>query len=655
MKKKVLKSIGILALAAFVGLQGSVGTVRAAESAVMESGETALGEVAAEGEAAAGEAAPGAPEDAAVTSEGGEGVAENTGDAADEEAVSGSGNNVSGGTGETGSGNNVSGGTGETGSGNNVSGGTGGTGSGNNVSGGTGGTGSGNNVSGGTGTEAPAEKTKLATPEISWDGWSPSWHDVAGAEGFYGVEIFTKKAGSQEWVRTSYPPSMGYSVDDSGICRETRQLTNNLGVRNSKVPGFGGDDDKTVVRFRVRALGRNEALYEPGEWSDWCEKVYNRPAQELKAPECRWDEETPGLLRWTPVEGAKGYVVVVYNDAWNQVAYAQYESGNHQEHDLSQSMANWSVGKYHIHVRALSADIDACANSDSGEIVYEVPGVAVSDVLSEAMETAKTDPRSAVGILMRKADPSELANAMQTDAGVLNQIKELERLYMEVSGNTVASPVVTEAAGALLDASKIDVAGAGFNGWNNAVSLHVDVAGSESAVDVPSDVYDRSVQLDIRLVAGERHISKPNLPVAITIPVPSGMDAGRLAIVHYGADGQGEDVSFKNNGDGTVTFTVTHFSTFLFGEKKSTGGNNGGNDGNNGNNGNNGGNNGGGNAQGTPGNTQNGANAANAPVSPQTGQEASAVSSTAALLAALCGAAAAILFAGSRIWKRSRR
>jgi hypothetical protein len=626
MKKKVLKSIGILALAAFVGLQGSVGTVRAAESAVMESGETALGEVAAEGEAAAGEAAPGAPEDAAVTSEGGEGVAENTGDAADEEAVSGSGNNVSGGTGETGSGNNVSGGTG--------------------------GTGSGNNVSGGTGTEAPAEKTKLATPEISWDGWSPSWHDVAGAEGFYGVEIFTKKAGSQEWVRTSYPPSMGYSVDDSGICRETRQLTNNLGVRNSKVPGFGGDDDKTVVRFRVRALGRNEALYEPGEWSDWCEKVYNRPAQELKAPECRWDEETPGLLRWTPVEGAKGYVVVVYNDAWNQVAYAQYESGNHQEHDLSQSMANWSVGKYHIHVRALSADIDACANSDSGEIVYEVPGVAVSDVLSEAMETAKTDPRSAVGILMRKADPSELANAMQTDAGVLNQIKELERLYMEVSGNTVASPVVTEAAGALLDASKIDVAGAGFNGWNNAVSLHVDVAGSESAVDVPSDVYDRSVQLDIRLVAGERHISKPNLPVAITIPVPSGMDAGRLAIVHYGADGQGEDVSFKNNGDGTVTFTVTHFSTFLFGEKKSTGGNNGGNDGNNGNNGNNGGNNGGGNAQGTPGNTQNGANA---PVSPQTGQEASAVSSTAALLAALCGAAAAILFAGSRIWKRSRR
>ena len=64
MKKKVLKSIGILALAAFVGLQGSVGTVWAAEPGAMKAAVMAGTDAAASGDGAAsdadgaGEAAP---------------------------------------------------------------------------------------------------------------------------------------------------------------------------------------------------------------------------------------------------------------------------------------------------------------------------------------------------------------------------------------------------------------------------------------------------------------------------------------------------------------------------------------------------------------------------------------------------------------------
>ena len=245
---------------------------------------------------------------------------------------------------------------------------------------------------------------------------------------------------------------------------------------------------------------------------------------------------------------------------------------------------------------------------------------------------------------------SEIAVAMQTDANVLNQVKELEQIYTEQKGVTVAAPVVTEAAGALLDASRVSIAGAGLNAADaSAISLQVDVAKPENRVDVPSNRYAGSVQLDISLKNGETSLHELKMPVTITMPVPAGLSVGKLTIVHYSQDGQGEDVSFRDNGDGTVTFTVTHFSTFLFGEKKSDGGENNGNNGNNGSNGN-----GGGNNQGT-GNAQNGAAAQNAPLSPQTGQEASAGFSTAALLAVLCGVAAATLLAGSRVWKRERR
>ncbi len=418
-----------------------------------------------------------------------------------------------------------------------------------------------------------------------------------------------------------------------------------------------------TYRFRLRAWYKLEdGSHKASDWSQWVEKTYTKPERKLGNVTGAWDSNRPGVFRWDLVDGAVGYWAELHKVEMDSQypygisTYSMYTSpGKFTEADFSGAISSNGPGQYYVIIRALSDDIDACANGDgtrSGiydtRTTAETVGSALQEVLSQAQQGG--DAAAALKGLTDKVKLSEIAVAMQTDANVLNQVKELEQIYTEQKGVTVAAPVVTEAAGALLDASRVSIAGAGLNAADaSAISLQVDVAKPENRVDVPSNRYAGSVQLDISLKNGETSLHELKMPVTITMPVPAGLSVGKLTIVHYSQDGQGEDVSFRDNGDGTVTFTVTHFSTFLFGEKKSDGGENNGNNGNNGSNGN-----GGGNNQGT-GNAQNGAAAQNAPLSPQTGQEASAGFSTAALLVVLCGVAAATLLAGSRVWKRERR
>ena len=74
------------------------------------------------------------------------------------------------------------------------------------------------------------------------------------------------------------------------------------------------------------------------------------------------------------------------------------------------------------------------------------------------------------------------------------------------------------------------------------------------------------MQLAIELKNDNTSVHELGVPITITMPIPTGLDESRLAILHYHEDGSVESVNLKNNGDGTVTFTVTSFSTFVFAE-----------------------------------------------------------------------------------------
>ena len=55
---------------------------------------------------------------------------------------------------------------------------------------------------------------------------------------------------------------------------------------------------------------------------------------------------------------------------------------------------------------------------------------------------------------------------------------------------------------------------------------------------------------------------------AVTMAAPAGIDVSVLTILHYNEDGTYETLPVRKNSDGTISFTVTHFSNFVFGEKE---------------------------------------------------------------------------------------
>ncbi len=151
---------------------------------------------------------------------------------------------------------------------------------------------------------------------------------------------------------------------------------------------------------------------------------------------------------------------------------------------------------------------------------------------------------------------------MQTDSSVLDQMKELEERYVAEKGIGKSNPVVSEEAGAYVDAQDISIVGAGLNVDGGDVRLEVSMP--EKKEDLSGYRFTDSVQLDISLVHNNAKLHELEVPITVTMPIPSGLAASSLVILHYHEDGTVETVNLKNNGDGTVTFTVVGFSTFIF-------------------------------------------------------------------------------------------
>lgn len=174
-----------------------------------------------------------------------------------------------------------------------------------------------------------------------------------------------------------------------------------------------------------------------------------------------------------------------------------------------------------------------------------------------------------MAIIRQNTSKNALSTAMQTSSEVLEQIKTLEQKYLTESNVTVSKSVSDQAAALGVDTSKVSMVGASFNANPNS-TVSLDISVPETKVAVPTG-YKDGVQLDIKLNGASSSDGKLEMPITITMPAPAGVDLSKLILWHYHGDNR-EAVVFKNNNDGTITFTVTSFSVFLFTEEQ-TGGN----------------------------------------------------------------------------------
>lgn len=387
-----------------------------------------------------------------------------------------------------------------------------------------------------------AEGTQLPVPTgLSWDGWNITWDAVEDAHGYYGIEVY--KDGE-------------------------RFLTTNLiNYSNSEFDFYVRMTDSGVYKFRVKTNADYYAgSMSDSEWSDFSdEKTYVRPDEELGTTVGWWDTETAGLFHWTPVEGAGGYALRLYVDDGIRPRTTIYTLASAQ-YNFSNKFATYDgEHTYTVTVQAISGDLDTVANGSEGEKspAYDTKaaGSDANNVIdNEVSESSTTE--EAVRNIVDSMGMSNLSLAMQTDSSVMERIAQLDETMKAEKGITVAEPVLDEAAASLVDSGRISMVGAALSADTGNVGLEVSVP--EEQVDVKSNNYINSVQLDIRLVNNGVQVNTLNAPITITMPIPEGLTTDRLTILHYSADGSYQTENFKDNGDGTVTFTVTHFSTFVF-------------------------------------------------------------------------------------------
>lgn len=96
--------------------------------------------------------------------------------------------------------------------------------------------------------------------------------------------------------------------------------------------------------------------------------------------------------------------------------------------------------------------------------------------------------------------------------------------------------------------------------WNGIAYDYAD----DAKVEVPEG-YEDGIQLDISFMIDDYSVETTLIvPVTITMPIPAGVEKENLVILHYHGDAETPDVIVPTvNADGTMTFIVGGFSTFV--------------------------------------------------------------------------------------------
>lgn len=440
-----------------------------------------------------------------------------------------------------------------------------------------------------SGAGETTEKVQLDTPtNLRW-GYDDEWYDNDKYNiRWEGVNESVDEDGWSDWEIEIYKDDQyfyGFITGDSYYgghwdFEKDQWVYDTTPTREHNVYATHVIEESGYYKFRISARAAfDDKSYQSSEWSEWSESIhYIRPEQELGITSGYWDAEKTGLCHFTPLENSKYidfYWANLYKYSHEDGRWRQWCSigssssgGTIIDVDFSDYISWYGEGEYYFTIQAFSNNIDVVANGKEGPksaiLDTTVNAEKLSGILSGAADKSAAET---VELLTDSADISSIQQAMQTSDTFREQIKNLEDRYAAEQNITVESPAVSDTAKEYVDPGKVNVVGAAFNAaQGKAVSLQMDVTPKENRVPTYSG-YKKNVQLDIKLVSDNTEIHDLTVPVSVTMPIPQGINASQLIILHYHADGTTEKTAFHVNGDGTITFTVSSFSTFVFAEE----------------------------------------------------------------------------------------
>lgn len=345
------------------------------------------------------------------------------------------------------------------------------------------------------------------------------------------------------------------------------------------------------------------------------EKNYVMPDNHLDVPVVKAHATLPGVFEITNLNGAIGCTMELYYDqgsngaTWIQVGTGTSAFGKTATQDkityydfrqsINSSSSQYGFGQYKLQARAISGNIDEVANSDLSSLydseVIEItekslpldmtplygnnssssepvitPATTVSDEKAAEIKNSlqniisnNTNATDAVASIKNSENKEELGAAMQQDSSVAQLMSSIEKDYLKENNITVSKNIATK-VNTFMDPNAISVVGAGLNVASGNVALDVSVPNKWVDLGRKYNNYN-NLQFEIKLVGDNlAEHGKLAVPVLITMPIPKGLTSSNLEIIHCKTDGTYERIAPKNNGDGTISFAVTEFSTFAF-------------------------------------------------------------------------------------------
>lgn len=447
------------------------------------------------------------------------------------------------------------------------------------------------------------ELKRLATPTATWgEGWMPVLDDSQNKGQIHYFEASIYKDG----VQAGQGAVLG--VEKDGI---DESLIN-------RVFFWSNMNASGNYQFTLRAYPTKEAREAGVMYSCDSEmskvQYYNQPANRLNVPTVKPHATLPGVFEISNLEGAIGCRLELYYDrgsngaewvkvgtstqCWDNADFkgriAYYDFRNM----IDESNKNYGLGQYKVQARAISGNIDEVANSDlsylpdcepsvisslpldmtpvggSGNTPSKDPVISPAPTVSDEkaaeiknslqnIVSNNNNATDAVASIKDSENKEELGAAMQQDSSVAQLMSSIEKDYLKENNITVSKNIATK-VNTFMDPNAISVVGAGLNVASGNVALDVSVPNKWVDLGRKYNNYN-NLQFEIKLVGDNlAEHGKLAVPVLITMPIPKGLNANNLEIIHCKTDGTYERIAPKNNGNGTISFAVTEFSTFAF-------------------------------------------------------------------------------------------
>ncbi len=449
----------------------------------------------------------------------------------------------------------------------------------------------------------PLKLQKLTTPTAIWgDDWQVVLDETldGGQVGYYNTDLY----------KDDQPIDWGIP----------------LGVRNSREDWDHSNLNRVEILSRINASGTYQFKFRtyPLDVAEGytisadselsAEKNYVKPNKSLDVPTVKPHATLPGVFEISNLDGAIGCVMELYYDhgtngaTWDKVGTSTHSWGDlgvkgrtiyyDFRRDIDGNSNGYGLGQYKVQARAISGEIDEVANSDlsylpdcepsvisslpldmtpvndSNYVSPEDPVITPSTTVSDEkvaeiknslqnIVSSNANATDAVESIKDSENKEELGAAMQQDSSVAQLMSNIEKDYLKENNITVSKNIETK-VNTFMDPNAISVVGAGLNVASGNVALDVSVPSRWVDLGRKYSNYN-NLQFEIKLVGDNlAEHGKLAVPVLITMPIPKGLTSNNLEIIHCKTDGTYERISPKNNGDGTISFAVTEFSTFAF-------------------------------------------------------------------------------------------